>query len=509
MGLNLNQVRSNNPGYLIATGDLMYGLRGSTDGAPNFGELNQFLLGTWVNPKMPPFNAKGDVKEVNDAAISGNVLTSATQPFLSTDVGKSIAIVNAGPSGIPFVDTIAGFTNAGSVTTTNAAPNSTSAAECQWGTDDTAALQAALDAVVPILSANAANRNFGGTVILPPGVYWTTGIRQHGRTMLQGYGHFSSILRLFPMSAGPVWHNYNTGGHDDFMRASSFQMDGNRNFQSITSTTGHGWVLNNAVGGYAYGDNHSIFDNLMAINCRPDGYRLEGGQGEYHFVNNIAMICSGHGIYWSTFDTHMVNCSSGGTGKNAFHFTSSCAGVRVANCKGFFSGTSAGNQGDGACWYVDGDACEFVNCRGEESWAATWYIIGRRHLFNGCLAMDAGDIKPADGLGGALPAVRSSWYLDGGGAGQCLDNNFVNCCAGMNVKPVNYATSAVYMIGNADYNRGQFLTQARTRTAGDGGNGAPPLTWNSFNSLPYQKAVDANAGGVLNNTFTIDGTPIT
>jgi hypothetical protein len=116
------------------------------------------------------YSAAGDGQRVFDGAISssGTTLTSASNLFVSGDVGKSICIKGAAAAGADLITTIASFTGAGEVEVTASASTTVSSAEVQWGTDDTTALQNALDAGIPVYIPR-------GIYIVTGEIYWSDG----------------------------------------------------------------------------------------------------------------------------------------------------------------------------------------------------------------------------------------------------------------------------------------------------------------------------------------------
>ncbi|MCX5335490.1 hypothetical protein [Streptomyces sp. NBC_00140] len=104
------------------------------------------------------YGAVGDAKVVADGAMSSGsaTLTSATAGFTVDDVGKSISIKGAAATGVTtLVTTISAYVSATQVTlsTTNASGGAVSNAIVIWGTDDTPAIQAAVDAAEAYLAA--------------------------------------------------------------------------------------------------------------------------------------------------------------------------------------------------------------------------------------------------------------------------------------------------------------------------------------------------------------------
>lgn len=88
-----------------------------------------------------------------------SILTSASNPFVVGDVGKSIACGGTGAAGIVQIGTVSGYTNSGTITVSFTAGATTIAtAVCQWGTDNTTVINSAI-----------ASLTKGGTVLLPTG----------------------------------------------------------------------------------------------------------------------------------------------------------------------------------------------------------------------------------------------------------------------------------------------------------------------------------------------------
>lgn len=126
------------------------------------GNLNQTATGTKTMAildkggqvfNVKAYGAKGNTKIVLDGAMSSSsnttTLTSATANFTSGDVGKLISVAGAGSAGGILSSTIATFTNSTTVILANAASTTVSGAKITWGTDDTASIQAAMNAAGP------------------------------------------------------------------------------------------------------------------------------------------------------------------------------------------------------------------------------------------------------------------------------------------------------------------------------------------------------------------------
>lgn len=97
--------------------------------------------------KDQPYNAVADLVTKHDGVITsgGSTLTSATAAFTSADIGKTIAIAEAGAAGVPLVTTIASFNSATSVGLAAAAGATTTDSDFFYGTDNRTPFQSALD----------------------------------------------------------------------------------------------------------------------------------------------------------------------------------------------------------------------------------------------------------------------------------------------------------------------------------------------------------------------------
>lgn len=113
--------------------------------------------------------ADGKFDSTISISSSSTTLTSTRSVFSAGDVGKIIVVVGAGTSGRDLVTTISAYTSATQITLTASAGTTVSAADCIWGTDQTAAIQAAI---------NAAWFGGGGKVIIPNGIYIIAGALQ-------------------------------------------------------------------------------------------------------------------------------------------------------------------------------------------------------------------------------------------------------------------------------------------------------------------------------------------
>lgn len=119
--------------------------------------------GAVLNVQHPDFGAMGDGRMVSDGNVTlgSAVVTSATAAFSAADVGKpiSVTIRPTDSAAKLLATTIQAVGSATQITLAAAMTATSTQADLIWGTDDTPAIQAAIDA------ATAAG---GGTVYVPP-----------------------------------------------------------------------------------------------------------------------------------------------------------------------------------------------------------------------------------------------------------------------------------------------------------------------------------------------------
>lgn len=103
------------------------------------------------------FGAKADVIEITDAVMSSSSspthLSSASYTFTSADIFKLCWVKGAGASGAMLVAAITGISGSAAVLSTGAS-TSVTGAKCIFGTDDTAAINNAIDAISAVNKAS-------------------------------------------------------------------------------------------------------------------------------------------------------------------------------------------------------------------------------------------------------------------------------------------------------------------------------------------------------------------
>lgn len=150
---------------------------GTTAGTVAAGDDARFTAAQpWVfDVTATAYGAAGDGQVVGDGAMSSGsaVLTSATANWPTGVVGKAISVKGAGASGVTtLITTVASRESATQVTLSaaNASGGAVSSAVVIWGTDDTAAIQGAVDAAEAYLATHTYAQ-----VYFPPRPYIVAG----------------------------------------------------------------------------------------------------------------------------------------------------------------------------------------------------------------------------------------------------------------------------------------------------------------------------------------------
>lgn len=222
------------------------------------------------------YGAKGDGRFCTDASISSgsSVLTSASAPFQPSDVGKPIQIKGALISGATsLVTTITGYTSASMVTLgASATATLTGNGLALWATDDTAALQATINA------AFAYGQQHGvGIVSIPPSTGLFYGVA--GPLVAGGATAANGQLVIPPqadtaLKVELILLGVTDGGTTRHWHQKMPQMSGSTLvsfgvFPTATAQTnslvasGNPAVISGQTGAYGYGGNSLLYSNVL------------------------------------------------------------------------------------------------------------------------------------------------------------------------------------------------------------------------------------------------------
>lgn len=136
------------------------------------------------------YGAKGDGRNLTDVTTTASsaVISSASYTFVQGDVGKLITIAGAGAAAARLNTSIASVSGGNATLTVAPSTSIAGTGVSTFGTDDTAAIQAAVDAaaVAPLVG--------GGIVILNNAIYIVDSITWKTKVSMMGWGGGKSIL---------------------------------------------------------------------------------------------------------------------------------------------------------------------------------------------------------------------------------------------------------------------------------------------------------------------------
>ncbi len=149
---------------------------------------------------------------ITDAAMTSgsNVLTSASGKFTSAMVGYAIYVPGAGASGGVLQTTVSGFTDSNHLTLANNASTTTSAQTVSFifhaviGTDDTAAIQAAINGAATNCNAGGGTWNLCPTLMFPARNFVISGSLNYKSVAWQGMGPLKTALLWVGATGGTM-----------------------------------------------------------------------------------------------------------------------------------------------------------------------------------------------------------------------------------------------------------------------------------------------------------------
>lgn len=428
------------PAYLASSG---------LEGRVALRELGRLFTGGIINPKLPPYNCKGDARRVRDAVSTAGskVLTSASGVFQATDVGKLICLSNAGASFGPMQTTIESYQGPTQVTMTAAASVNKTANECIWGTDDTAGMAAALGA-----AASPGTYVYGGVVDLGVGWYLVGPQAYSARMAIIGKGpRQSGLVRKPTLTTSALLRNANAT--DDFCTLIGFGLDGARFCQNYGYASR---LLDNISVTSAVTlpqiDPYPYFDGLHLFEGSADGMYLQNrNSGNIKGVDVFS--CWGVGVYLDCYDCNIVNLLAIANRKAGVDIVSGNNNINNLKCS--FNGdqdspSGAGFTVDSCNLRVRGSGNNITNCRLQESPGDNLVIEGPRNTFGDLSCDDTGCMRLEHGTGPqTVRSIRAGVRFFSSAA----VDNIVRVKVSYQVHGTSRATHAVFMSNNAAHNQ--------------------------------------------------------
>lgn len=430
------------------------------------------------------FGAKGDVVGAHDGVWDGTWFSSGSYFFTPADVGKNFWL-DANTRTITEVNTEGKCK-------TSPAPYGTTGILWVSGSDDTAAIQAAIDAARAVQGPDVTEDNTptdqlirtGGIVKLQAGKIY--GIRNtnsgkdraltiYRRMSLIGSGESShrSALVLLPGSYGSMVANLGATYYTDFFTMANITLYGYKEFNA-NATDGINFQI--PVGAHDKTDAFNRFENITVVKAKQDGFRFSG-RGELVVEKCDSFNAGRYNMYmYGQYDYKVISCNFGGASKTGVRVYASGAG-NWTTCKSFYNGAGGTTtEKDCANLVLEGDQMRagftwFSNCQFQESRGSSAVIQTGMNIFSACQFLD----PDRTGMNGSTkPTIRAGIHLSGEG---CRMNVFSDCIVSPSVAVYsatnwNSGTYGVYIddytlgAGGPQENRGTIWTYVDTLNAG-------------------------------------------
>lgn len=435
--------------------------------------------GGFIDPH--DYGAKGDAVSLLRAVISVDKtqVTDSQYTFKTSDIGKTVWI-ETGWQNNGETRTIASINAGAAVFNT---PSSVSGTRVVlFGTDDTQAIQSALNAAAtkmldvqqlgqgsdPVswggIAAGGIVRLRGGTgyIIKNTQAEYDSGkkaallIPRH--CGLIGAGMGQTCIYVAPGNVGYGIANWGTKfpalAGDERITMGNFSIFGMRGLQG--SQCLDLIYFSTSQGNYTNVDNYSFFFNMQIYQSRARGFFING-RGECQLLSIWVLNCEQEGFYFDGIqDTRIIGCNAGGNGY-AGMYVKKAASCSFDTCKSFYNGANGGTDVKKTCnWYV-GDGSQYrigsviySNCESQESRGSGWYIEGGINQFSGCLSSD-----PKRFGGSPWPAVCAGIHIAAAGSNNVFEGFYVRASLGLdwsnNVIPEQHygGDYAVYIERNA------------------------------------------------------------
>ena len=226
---------------------------------------------------------------IQDANISSgdNTLTSITASFTSAHVGKTIVVTEGAASKQALITTIASYTSATEVELTDAAGTDVVDGYAHWGTDNTTALQKAIDDSL----------ESAGVVELAGGFYLTEGlIIESSSVKIQGIDYNNSGF-YSAIDTGKLLHFKNPLGNK--IRSTTLR---NVRFWG-TGRTGDEWAIYyDGLSSSHMIENYGIFNFANGLHTAADYFTAKKGR-----VNTIGYVVEDDNLSISAAGTTLVS----------------------------------------------------------------------------------------------------------------------------------------------------------------------------------------------------------
>ncbi|GAB2987262.1 glycosyl hydrolase family 28-related protein [Nocardioides montaniterrae] len=275
-------------------------------------------------------------------------------------------------------------------------------------TDDTAAIQKALDAAAAQAPAH------GGRILLPPGVYKVRTLRLHTNVTLAGAGIQATILRS--ASTGSLLTGGAATNEIGTFAVRSLTLDGARSGFNGLDVHGYAWT--------AFEVEIRSFRGHGIVSRHSEAIDEQIGGMEARLTSVVVRDCLGGGIQWNgPHDSIFTGATVFRNGPSTGSTTSGIATTSPGADGTTFIGCHVWSTFHRYAWHLEGNGIQLTGCEAEGASQAQVVLAGHDAVIAGGTIF-SGTAAPVPGIQLGTPTIAT--------AGTQLATRIVSCSPGLN-----------------------------------------------------------------------------
>lgn len=322
------------------------------DGSP----ISQKLTGTGWSADT---NVAGSSDTITFSHSAQGVKVASTFSAASTGVAATATVTTTGEDSTSFVSKITAID--GAKLTLRDTYTGTSLVSKRVEHEDTEAIQSAINDASTNFGANS-----GGIVIVPPYSFPVSQIRMKSRVVLSGMNWRSRLRQRGNVNQDLlVLDTVN----EEMCVVRNLSLDGNK----IGQSAGSGINFSNTGGsGFAFYDPVHLFEDVLIMNAKDDGFVLSGTR-ECRGLNVYIYASDGQGFNITGTDCFFSMCTAANIGLNGWKLNA--PNTRFATCKAYGTGR-IDSTANGDCFFISGHRHNLTNCEAQDGGRHGMLIYG-------------------------------------------------------------------------------------------------------------------------------------